>query len=155
MSKIIKTLKPFTIRDGETGELYSPFCGQILSVSDEVATQLIADGLGAEEDPVTPSGTKSITANGTYDVSLYKSASVSISVLTVTYDENGGTGSVDPVAVASGDSITLDDGSGLTAPEGKEFAGWATTDSAEEPDVESPYTPTADVTLYAVYVTAE
>jgi hypothetical protein len=70
---------------------------------------------------------------------------------TVTYDVNGGTGTVEAVEVTAGESITLDDGSGITAPEGKEFVGWATTDDAESADVTSPYTPEADVTLYAVY----
>lgn len=45
----------------------------------------------------------------------------------------------------------LSDGTGITAPEGKQFAGWATTADAVSADVTSPYTPTADVTLYAVY----
>lgn len=71
---------------------------------------------------------------------------------TVTYNVNGGTGSVAPVTVDAGESITLDDGSGLTAPTDKEFAGWATTDDATEADVTSPYTPSADVTLYAVWI---
>jgi hypothetical protein len=61
---------------------------------------------------------------------------------------------VDAQTAIKGNTITLDDGSGLTAPEGKEFAGWATTDSAEEPDATSPYTVTENVTLYAVYTTA-
>lgn len=71
---------------------------------------------------------------------------------TVTYDVNGGTGTVAPVTVDAGESITLSDGSGITAPTGMEFAGWATEATATEADVASPYTPTGDVTLYAVWV---
>lgn len=70
----------------------------------------------------------------------------------VIYNANGGTGTVETATVDFGESITLDDGTGLTAPEGKEFAGWATTPTATAPNVASPYTPTADTTLYAVWV---
>lgn len=70
---------------------------------------------------------------------------------TVSYDANGGTGTIADVEVTAGQSITLNDGSTLTAPEGKEFKGWAKSDSAQNPTVTSPFTPTADVTLYAVY----
>jgi phi13 family phage major tail protein len=73
---------------------------------------------------------------------------------TVTYNANGGTGTVAPVTVDAGESVTLNDGTGLTAPTSKEFAGWATTDSATVADVTSPYTPSADITLYAVWVDA-
>ena len=69
----------------------------------------------------------------------------------MTYDENGGTGSIESVTVNAGDSITLSDGTGLTAPEGKSFVGWAKTSSAQSATVTSPFTPTGDVTLYAVY----
>ena len=69
----------------------------------------------------------------------------------MTYDVNGGTGDVAPVSVDVGDSVTLDDGSGITPPSGETFAGWATTNDASVPDVSSPYTPSGDVTLYAVY----
>ena len=77
----------------------------------------------------------------------------SIGSYTVTYNVNGGTGSVDPETVTAGSSITVDDGSDITAPAGKTFAGWALTDDAVSPTIlgGASYTPTADVTLYAVY----
>ena len=148
----IKALKPFTMRNSSTGELTSIACGSIATMTDEVGAQLISDGLAEEYKLIEPTGTKAITLNGTYDITEYASATVNVGVLTVTYNANGGTGSVDPVTVGAGSSVTLSDGTGLTAPEGKVFDGWATTSDAEAPDVESPYKPTADITLYAVYV---
>lgn len=71
--------------------------------------------------------------------------------VTLTYNANGGTGTIAPVSVAARASVTLNDGSTLTAPEGKKFSGWATTDSAATPDAASPYTVTKDTTLYAVW----
>lgn len=71
---------------------------------------------------------------------------------TITYNANGGTGSIESVTVDAGESVTLSDGTGLTAPEGKEFAGWALSASAQSATVTSPYTPTSDKTLYAVWV---
>lgn len=70
---------------------------------------------------------------------------------TVTYDANGGIGTIEPVEVTVGESITLDDGSGLTAPEGKEFLGWAKTSSAQSATVTSPFEPDKDTILYAVW----
>ena len=70
---------------------------------------------------------------------------------TVTYNVNGGTGSVESETVVAGESVVLDDGSGITAPSEKEFAGWGTNPDATTV-VSSPYTPTQDTTLYAVYV---
>lgn len=73
---------------------------------------------------------------------------------TVTYSAN--TGSNPPAAVTSyvGGFITLDDGSGLTAPSNKHFIGWDTTASATVPDYEggAPFrVNAAAVTLYAIY----
>lgn len=71
----------------------------------------------------------------------------------VTFDLMGGTSAtIEDVSVNAGSSVNLDNGTGITAPEGKTFAGWSL-----EPNgtlVTSPYTPSEDVTLYAVYVNA-
>ena len=70
---------------------------------------------------------------------------------TVTYNANGGTGSIDPVEVTAAESIELSDGTGLTPPEGKQLAGWAKSASAQSATVTSPFTPEKDTILYAVW----
>lgn len=145
----IKALKPFSYRN--SGDVFGIACGEVVELDSTLATGFINAGLAEVHSPVIPNGTKSITANGSYNVSEYASATVDVDILTVTYNANGGTGTVAAVSVASGDPVTLSDGTGLTAPEGKEFAGWAKTTSAQNPTVTSPYTPTESVTLYAVY----
>jgi hypothetical protein len=154
MSTIIKTKQSFTTLNSETGALTSYAYNTVYTVADALATSLIADGLAEAYSEIDPSGSTSVSANGTYDVTQYETVVVNVGTATVSYDANGGTGEVDAQTAIKGNTITLDDGSGLTAPEGKEFAGWATTDSAEEPDATSPYTVTENVTLYAVYATA-
>ena len=86
---------------------------------------------------------------------IYLNGLMEASSYTVTYDANGGTGSISAATVTPGQSITLSDGTGLTAPEGKTFSGWATGASAESANVTSPYTPTGNVTLYAVWANAQ
>ena len=143
---IVRALATFS--DGVT----SLAIGDIAEIDSTKATAFIAAGIAEEStDPISPSGSLSSSANGTYDVKTKASAVVKVSIATVTYDVNGGTGTVAAATAIKGNSISLNDGTGITAPEGYTFSGWATTDSAAEPDVESPYTVTADVTLYAVY----
>lgn len=77
--------------------------------------------------------------------------SAQVEKYTITYDANGGTGSIDAVEVEEGKSVTLSDGTGLTAPTGKTFKGWAKSSTAQNPTVTSPFTPTDNTTLYAVY----
>ena len=132
----------------------SVFSGKSITVSD-------GTGLTAPEGKefagwgLTDDATEAVTSPFTPedDTTLYAIWDDVTPVLTytVTYNANGGSGTIEPVEVTAGESITLDDGSGLTAPEGKEFLGWAKTDSAQSATVTSPFTPDKDTILYAVW----
>ena len=147
----IKILKPLTLRDDTTSELTSYCCGEIVSADTALGNQLISCGLAELFEGVIPAGTKNISANGEYEVSEFKTVSVNVGTLTVTYDVNGGTGTVQTQTLIAGNPINLDSGLTITPPPGLVFWGWATTDNADAPDVTSPYTPDGDVTLYAVW----
>ena len=133
-----------------TGTVAKPYGTKSITANGSVNVAEYATASVSVPNPST--GTLTVTANGEANVKDYAKVSVETTVVKVTYNANGGTGSVDPVYAVNGDEVELSDGTGLTAPSEKEFAGWATTNSAEEPDVESPLTVTANVTLYAVYV---
>lgn len=72
----------------------------------------------------------------------------------VLYDANGGTGTIAGSTVTAGNSTTLASGSSLTAPSGKEFAGWSTVSIATTPQYTAgqSFTPTSDTTFFAVWV---
>lgn len=147
-TKKIKALVGFANGD------FSMYVGEVKVVDSSVATPLISGGLAVEyTDPVTPSGSLEVGANGTYDVSAKASVVVGCTTATVTYNVNGGTGSVNAVTGVKGDTITLNDGTGITAPSEKTFSGWGLTADATE-TVGTTLSLTEDITLYAVYVDA-
>lgn len=71
--------------------------------------------------------------------------------VTVTFDANGGSGTMDSVTVVKGTEIELPECT--FKPAGKEtFAGWSTTKEGKEAlKVKESYKASADVTLYAVW----
>ena len=68
---------------------------------------------------------------------------------TITYNANGGTGTVDSQSATAGTSVTLASGSGLTY-SNHTFKGWNTTATATTV-LTSPITLLGDMTLYAVW----
>lgn len=139
---------------GFANDNISMYVGEVRDVESTEAAKLISGGLAvAYTDPINPSGSVDITENGTYDVTAKASAVVNCSVITITYNANGGTGSVDPVTDIKGKTITLDNGAGLTAPEGKHFAGWGVTSDATETISEIKLA--ENTTLYAIYALNE
>jgi hypothetical protein len=63
----------------------------------------------------------------------------------------GGTSStIEDETVEAGSSVALDDGTGITPPSGKVFSKWALDPEGTVTAV-SPFTPSEDVTLYAIY----
>lgn len=80
MAKNVKVLKPFTIRDTETGVNTSYQCGQIVNnVVDATASAWISAGFAEEYTLLTPTGKKTISANGdNIDVKEYATVKVNV-----------------------------------------------------------------------------
>ena len=74
----IQTSKPFVLRDSSTGALTSVGDGQIVTIDSTLGNSLISAGLATEFTLITPTGTKSITANGEVDVTAYATANVAV-----------------------------------------------------------------------------
>ena len=68
---------------------------------------------------------------------------------TITFDSNGGTGSMGSATVSAGESYTLPDCT-FTAPDGQVFKAWLI--GSAEYAAGTSYTPSDDVTAYAVWV---
>lgn len=107
--------------------------------------------VNVEGGGITPTGTRTITENGEYNIAQYENVQINVGMYTITYDANGGTGTIPAQSLIAGDTVTLSDGTGLTAPTNKVFAGWATSSTAVEANVTSPYKPNGNITLYAVW----
>lgn len=87
----VKALRPFTEYRSD-GSFFSPAAGSIFEVTNEKGAELVGNGLAEEYTLITPTGTKSITENGTgIDVAQYAKVDVAVpgpaGSLTIT--ENG------------------------------------------------------------------
>ena len=71
-----------------------------------------------------------------------------ISAYLLTFQANGGSGTMDAISVRCGSSYTLP-ACGFTAPQGKDFIGWDIGGSTYAPG--SSYTPTGDTTVTALW----
>lgn len=73
----VKAIKPFT--RFFDGVFFSPANGAIFEATDAAGAEMIAQGLVEEYTLITPTGTKTITANGTdIDVAQYAKADVAV-----------------------------------------------------------------------------
>jgi len=81
----------------------------------------------------------------TYNIELY---AVWIPVYTVTFNSNGGSGTVPSISATEGSSITLPDGKGLTK-SGYYFSGWINSGNTISYSAGSSFVVHSDITLYA------
>ena len=105
------TMKPMRVKAGENYTL--PECTFTPPEGREFAGWLAVNG------KVYPAGTKVISS---YDQS-FKATWKDKEEITITFDPNGGTGTMQPMKVKSGEAFFLPE-CAFTPPEGKEFAGW-------------------------------
>ena len=105
------TMKPMRVKAGENYTL--PECTFTPPEGREFAGWLAVNG------KVYPAGTKVISS---YDQS-FKATWKDKEKITISFDPNGGTGTMQPMKVKSGEGFFLPECT-YTPPEGKEFAGW-------------------------------
>ena len=124
-----------------------------LTVEPAAYYKLKADSLKANDGAVTLTP---VTAGTEYSFTMPQGA-VTVTAeferitYTVTFDANGGTGTMDPQTFQAGIAQALT-ANAFTAPDGKTFDGWATAaDGAKAYDDSASYTATGDITLYAVW----
>ena len=107
------TMKPMRVKAGENYTL--PECTFTPPEGREFAGWLAVNGT------VYPAGTKVISS---YDQSFKATwKDKEAAEITITFDPNGGTGTMQPMKVKSGEKFELPKCT-FTPPEGKEFAGW-------------------------------
>ena len=107
------TMKPMRVKAGENYTL--PECTFTPPEGREFAGWLAVNGT------VYPAGTKVISS---YDQSFKATwKDKEVAEVTISFDPNGGTGTMQPMKVKSGENFTLPECT-YTPPEGKEFAGW-------------------------------
>lgn len=125
-----------TFPSGTAGEALAPSTSYTFNVN--------VERTGIE---ISKADIKDWTDGGSKDITLQEAR-------TLTYDANGGTGMVNSSKVLEGATTTLNDGTALTPPTGKTFAGWNTLPEGggEFYAARSKLTmPAGNLTLYALW----
>ena len=107
------TMQPMKVKSGEKFEL--PKCTFTPPEGKEFAGWLAANGT------VYPAGDNVVSTTDSVLKATWKDKEAA--EITITFEPNGGTGTMQPMKVKSGKSFTLPECT-FTPPEGKEFAGW-------------------------------
>ena len=107
------TMQPMKVKSGENFTL--PECTFTPPEGKEFAGWLAANG------NVYPAGDIAFSTTDTVLKATWKDKEVA--EVTISFDPNGGTGTMQPMKVKSGENFTLPECT-FTPPEGKEFAGW-------------------------------
>ena len=107
------TMQPMKVKSGENFEL--PKCTFTPPEGKEFAGWLAANGT------VYPAGDNVVSTTDSVLKATWKDKEAA--EITITFEPNGGTGTMQPMKVKSGESFTLPECT-FTPPEGKEFAGW-------------------------------
>ena len=133
------TMKPMRVKAGENYTL--PECTFTPPEGREFAGWLAVNGT------VYPAGTKVISS---YDQSLKATwKDKEAAEVTISFDPNGGTGTMQPMKVKSGENFTLPECT-FTPPEGKEFAGWLAANGTVYPAGDIVFS-TTDIVLKATW----
>ena len=133
------TMKPMRVKAGENYTL--PECTFTPPEGREFAGWLAVNGT------VYPAGTKVISS---YDQSFKATwKDKEAAEVTISFDPNGGTGTMQPMKVKSGEYFTLPECT-FTPPEGKEFTGWLAPNGNEFPAGDIVYS-TGDSVLKATW----
>ena len=133
------TMKPMRVKAGENYTL--PECTFTPPEGREFAGWLAVNGT------VYPAGTKVISS---YDQSFKATwKDKEAAEITITFDPNGGTGTMQPMKVKSGENFTLPECT-FTPPEGKEFAGWLAANGTVYPAGDIAFS-TTDTVLKATW----
>ena len=116
------TMQPMKVKSGEEFEL--PKCTFTPPEGKEFAGWLAVNGY------VHPAGE---VVTSSIDQSLKATwKDKEAAEVTISFDPNGGTGTMQPMKVKSGENFTLPECT-FTPPEGKEFAGWLAVNGKEHP----------------------
>ena len=133
------TMKPMRVKAGENYTL--PECTFTPPEGREFAGWLAVNGT------VYPAGTKVISS---YDQSFKATwKDKEAAEVTISFDPNGGTGTMQPMKVKSGENFTLPECT-FTPPEGKEFAGWLAANGTVYPAGDIAFS-TTDIVLKATW----